>query len=295
MMRIFDQKQLGKHFQTNQLSYLFILILFLMGLIFGAIIVVTMHFTQKQDIIFYLNRYFEQMHEPLRFINHELFKSALYSHLQYLIIFFLLGLSIIGLPIIWSIVFVKGTFIGFSVGFFVYQYGFRGLLFICSALLPQNILIIPVYIFRFINHELFKSALYSHLQYLIIFFLLGLSIIGLPIIWSIVFVKGTFIGFSVGFFVYQYGFRGLLFISSALLPQNILIIPVYIFAGTIAMIFSGELLKKLSGRRLSRFTLEPVIQYAILFIGLTLIVVIAALIEGYLTSSILQYTIELIN
>src|SRR5690625_86343 len=213
MMKIFDQKQLGKHFQTNQLSYLFILILFLMGLIFGAIIVVTMHFTQKQDIIFYLNRYFEQMHEPLRFI----------------------------------------------------------------------------------NHELFKSALYSHLQYLIIFFLLGLSIIGLPIIWSIVFVKGTFIGFSVGFFVYQYGFRGLLFISSALLPQYILIIPVYIFAGTIAMIFSGELLKKLSGRRLSCFTQESVLQYAILFIGLILILVIAALIEGYLTSSILQYTIELIN
>src|SRR5699024_9931648 len=133
-----------------------------------------------------------------------------------------------------------------------------------------------------VNHELFKSVLLSHVQYLLIFLLLGLSIIGLPFIWIIIFVKGTFIGFSVGFFVYQYGFRGLLFISAAILPQNLIVIPVYLFASTIAMIFSGQLLKKLSGRRLIRFTVEPVIQYLIVFVVLFGFCLLAALIESYL-------------
>lgn len=115
-MRINYRKEIAKHIKTNQLSYLFILILFLVGLIFGAIIVVSMHFTQKQDLLFYLNQYFFRIDEQQILNNFELFKSALISHGQYLIIFFLLGLSIIGLPIIWVTIFVKGTFIGFRSG-----------------------------------------------------------------------------------------------------------------------------------------------------------------------------------
>ena len=99
-MKIKYQREIAKHIETNQLSYLFILVLFLVGLIFGAVIVVSMHFTQKQDLLFYLNQYFFRIDEQQILSNFELFKSALFSHLQYLIIFFLLGLSIIGLPII---------------------------------------------------------------------------------------------------------------------------------------------------------------------------------------------------
>src|SRR5699024_10327069 len=131
------QREIAKHIEMNQLSYLFIMILFIVGLIFGAVIVVSMHFTQKQDLLFYLNQYFSRIDQQEILNNFDLFKSALFSHLQYLIIFFLLGLSIIGLPIIWVTIFVKGTFIGFSVAFFVHQYGFRGLLFISAAILPQ--------------------------------------------------------------------------------------------------------------------------------------------------------------
>lgn len=212
-MRVNYHKEFAKHFQTHQLSYFFVSILFLMGLIFGAIIVVTMHFTQKQDLLFYLSQYFGRIDDQLIMA----------------------------------------------------------------------------------NHELFKSALLSHLQYLAVFSILGLSIIGLPIIWIIVFVKGTFIGFSVGFFVNQYGFNGLLFISSAILPQNIIIIPVYLLAGTLAMIFSSQLLKKLSGRRLTRFTLEPVMQYLIVFIALFAFCFLAALIEAYITGYFLQYSTQLIT
>ncbi|MBU5594279.1 stage II sporulation protein M [Amphibacillus sp. MSJ-3] len=212
-MRINYQKEFVKHFETYQLSYFFILILFLMGLIFGAIIVVTMHFTQKQDLLFYLNQYFARIDNQ----------------------------------------------------------------------------------FIMANHELFKSALLSHLQYLVIFFVLGLSIIGLPVIWVIVFVKGTFIGFSVGFFVNQYGFKGLLFISSAILPQSIITIPVYLLAGTLAMIFTSQLIKKLSGRRMVRFTLEPLVQYFIIFMILFAICFLGALVEAYISGNLLQYTAQLIR
>ncbi|BAM47331.1 stage II sporulation protein M [Amphibacillus xylanus] len=212
-MNLKFRKEIGQHIETNQLSYLFIIVLFIVGLIFGAVIVLAMHFTQKQDLLFYVNQYFTRIDE-------------------------------------------------------------------------QQILI---------NSDLFKSALFSHFQYLLIIFLLGLSIIGLPIIWVMVFVKGTFIGFTVGYFVQQYGFKGLMFISTTILPQNLIIIPVYLFGATIAMLFSGQLLKKLSGRRMIRFTIEPLIQYLLVFVVLFGFCIVAALIEGYGTSYLIPIVKQFIN
>ncbi|WP_017472246.1 stage II sporulation protein M [Amphibacillus jilinensis] len=161
-MRSTYNREFFKHLQNHHLSYFFICILFLMGLIFGAIIVITMHFSQKQDLLFYFNQYISQIDRALA-SSHELFKTALLTHVQYLLIFFLLGLSIIGLPAIWIMIFVKGTFIGFSVGFFVNQYGIRGLLLSTAAILPQNLIVIPVYLLAGAIAMIFSSQLLKRL------------------------------------------------------------------------------------------------------------------------------------
>src|SRR5699024_12217023 len=77
----------------------------------------------------------------------------------------------------------------------------------------------------------------SDLKYLILLFILGLTIIGLPAIWILIFSKGLVIGFSVGFIVNQLGWKGLLLAATSIAPQNLIIIPVYLFAASIAMVF----------------------------------------------------------
>lgn len=136
----------ARHIYQYRLIYFFMIVLFLIGIIFGSIIVVSMEFVQKQDLFFYIEQYMERLVEGSLVAKEDVFKSAFYYHLQYLSLFFILGISIIGLPIIWILIFIKGIVVGFSVGFFVNQLGWQGLLLAAVGIAPQNLLIIPIYL-----------------------------------------------------------------------------------------------------------------------------------------------------
>jgi stage II sporulation protein M len=134
------------HVKTHATIYIFMIILFLTGIIFGAIIVNSMNFVQKQDLYFYLERFFGQISNEQPIDNAEILKASFFYHAKYLLLLFILGLSIIGLPVVWILLFLKGLVVGFSVGFIVNQLGLKGLLLASLSIAPQNFLIIPVYI-----------------------------------------------------------------------------------------------------------------------------------------------------
>jgi stage II sporulation protein M len=134
------------HIQENKTIYVFMIILFLTGVSFGAIIVNSMNFVQKQDWFFYLERYFGQIVQDQQIASSAIFKDSLFYHIKYLLLLFVLGLSVIGLPVIWVLLFVKGLVVGFSVGFIVNQLGFKGLILASLSIAPQNFIIIPIYI-----------------------------------------------------------------------------------------------------------------------------------------------------
>ncbi len=134
------------HVKENITIYIFMVILFLTGIIFGAITVNSMSFIQKQDLFFHLDRYFNQVNGEEAIASKDILKRSFFFHLKYLFLLFILGLTIIGLPIVWVLVFVKGLVIGFSVGFIVNQLGSKGLLLASLSIAPQNILIIPIYL-----------------------------------------------------------------------------------------------------------------------------------------------------
>ncbi|MFD1039217.1 stage II sporulation protein M [Virgibacillus byunsanensis] len=134
------------HLKENAAIYLFMVILFLTGVIFGAIIVNSMNFVQKQDLFFYLERFFGQISNQQQIASTDILKSSFLYHVKYLLLLFVLGLSVIGLPIVWILLFLKGLVVGFSVGFIVNQLGLKGLLLASLSIAPQNFLIIPIYI-----------------------------------------------------------------------------------------------------------------------------------------------------
>jgi stage II sporulation protein M len=135
-----------EHIKNHSTIYLFMIILFLTGIIFGAVIVNSMDFIQKQDLFFYLERFFVQITEGVSIEKKDIFWQSFVYHAKYLILIFVLGLSVIGLPLVWVLLFVKGMVVGFSVGFIVNQLGLEGLLLSSLSIAPQNIIIIPVYI-----------------------------------------------------------------------------------------------------------------------------------------------------
>ncbi|MCP3025785.1 stage II sporulation protein M [Halobacillus sp. A5] len=149
---------------NNHISiFVFIFVLFIMGMIFGAIIVNSMNFVQKEDLFFYLKQFFEQMVDRSSPDRTGLLRDSILYHVKYMLLLFLLGISIVGMPIITVLLFIKGLVVGFSVGFLVNQMGWYGLLLSSASIAPQNIVIIPVYLFAGALALLFSLTLCKQL------------------------------------------------------------------------------------------------------------------------------------
>src|SRR5690606_186698 len=142
------KRSLGSKIEISEYSsiYLFMFILFLVGIVFGAVVVNSMSFIQKQDLLFYLQQFFGHVQEGTLIRGFDLFQSSLFYHIKYISFIFILGLSIIGIPIIWIFIFMKGVVIGFSVGFLVNQIEWQGFFVAITSIAPQNLFIIPAYI-----------------------------------------------------------------------------------------------------------------------------------------------------
>ncbi|WP_071395657.1 stage II sporulation protein M [Bacillus tuaregi] len=134
------------HLREHSSIYLFVIVLFLMGVIFGAIVVNSLSFGQKEDLFYYLTQFFGQVSNGKIATSHDLFLQSFLHNSKYIGLIGLLGISIIGLPIILILLFIKGMVVGFTVGFLVSQMGWNGFLLSFVSVLPQNFLIIPVFI-----------------------------------------------------------------------------------------------------------------------------------------------------
>ncbi|MBJ8029758.1 stage II sporulation protein M [Bacillus cereus group sp. N21] len=146
MLRKTWQNRVISHIQDNSSLYIFVSVLLLMGVLFGAILVNSLQVNQKQDLSFYLNRFFGQVSKGEFAIASEMFRESYFSQLKYIGFIWLLGISIIGLPLIFILLFLKGIVVGFTVGFLVSQHGWNGLLLAFVSVLPQNLIIIPAFL-----------------------------------------------------------------------------------------------------------------------------------------------------
>lgn len=138
--------KLINHFDEHASIYLFTIVLFSIGVTFGAIVVNSLSFTQKEDLFFYLNEFFGAILANDVTSNKQLFLQSLSHNSKFIALIWILGISIIGLPLILIFLFLKGIVVGFTVGFLVNQMGWNGFLLSFVAILPQNLIIIPVFI-----------------------------------------------------------------------------------------------------------------------------------------------------
>ena len=140
------QSVVATHFREHSSIYLFVVVLFLMGVIFGAIVVNSLTFSQKEDLAYYLSQFFGEVSNGKVAASKDVFAQSLFDNSKFIGMMGILGISIIGLPVILIVLFMKGLVIGFTVGFLVNQMGWNGFLLSFVSVLPQNFIIIPVFI-----------------------------------------------------------------------------------------------------------------------------------------------------
>lgn len=136
----------GKYFMRHLPLYLALFLLFATGLGFGALATQKLSPVQKDDLTHYLSGVYTSLGDnyeenPAR---GEVFQQSVMENVVKTAgLLFLLGLTVIGAPLILAIVCVRGFVIGFTVGFLVQETLVRGLILSATCILPHNLLMVP--------------------------------------------------------------------------------------------------------------------------------------------------------
>ncbi|BCJ85829.1 stage II sporulation protein M [Effusibacillus dendaii] len=132
-----------RYIQENSKLIIYTIVLFIVGVIFGSIVVSALADGQKTDLFNYLKGFFGLVNDNQLPDSAYVTWHKIITNLKMLGLIWVLGLSIIGLPLIVVLMFLKGFTIGFTVGFLVDKFAGKGLLFAIMAVLPQNLILVP--------------------------------------------------------------------------------------------------------------------------------------------------------
>jgi stage II sporulation protein M len=133
---------LGSYFQRRYRTVLLIFVLFLLGIVLGALGARTLGQKQVDDVAGYLETFFQGFSS--KGINRgEVFRGSVATNIKALLLVLVAGITAYGIGAIALVVFFRGFVVGFTVGFLVREMALRGLFFAIVAVLPQNLFIIP--------------------------------------------------------------------------------------------------------------------------------------------------------
>jgi len=131
------------------------------------------------------------------------------------------------------------------------------------------------------SKNIFLKAFYSQAKTVVTIWFLGLTVIGLPLILGVIFLRGFSVGFTVGFLCQQKASAGILISILSILPQNLVYIPFLILAAVLALNFSLYIVKGKNSHMLPLG--QGLITYSLLMLICLLIFSGGALIEAYLS------------
>ncbi|MGI6329858.1 MAG: stage II sporulation protein M [Bacilli bacterium] len=137
MVKLF--KKIIKELNKEKKVYTFLSLILLSGLFFGSLFITILNEEDKLEVIKQITSFFHSIKEGK--INYlEALKSSLIGNLLYISSIWLLGISIIGIPIIIFLVFLKGFIIGFSIITIIIHYKTIGILGAFTYIFPHLII-----------------------------------------------------------------------------------------------------------------------------------------------------------
>jgi len=140
--------------------------------------------------------------------------------------------------------------------------------------------------------DAFKNTFFSNLGYSFTIFILGISIIGIPIIILLYFVKSFMIGFSISAFVFTYGIKGVIFSLFYMIPHFINFI-IYTVLLVFAIKISILLIHTLFGKKEIDLK-RPFSKYLTYYFVVLVVVFLTSIMESLLVPIILKQFLFLI-
>ena len=149
------------HIITNKREYVLILILFIIGIFSGVLFVNNVKEEQFTNISNYINNFIEKIKSLESIDNLQLLKASLWQNIGVALLICFFGTTVIGIPVVFGLIIYRGFCLGYTIASCIAVLGTsKGLAFILSNLLLQNILFIPAIIAIAVSgFKLYKSII----------------------------------------------------------------------------------------------------------------------------------------
>ena len=150
-----------RHLYDNFKLYLIVIIIFIIGIVAGVIFINNVNGDQATEIQNYITEFINLLKQDYHIDTGLLLKKSLSDNLILIITMWLLGSTVIGIPIVMGIVLFRGFCIGYSVSAIIATLGVqKGILFFVVTMLLHNLIFIPVIVCMTISYmKLYKSIM----------------------------------------------------------------------------------------------------------------------------------------
>lgn len=129
--------------RDNLNLYVFVGVLIIVGALFGVLLVNALTLEQQQELADEVGVYLTTVRDSNNLEASTAFWDSFLFYAKWIGLIWLLGLSVIGLPVVLALDFLKGVLIGFAVALLVRQLAWKGVFFFLASTAPQNALVIP--------------------------------------------------------------------------------------------------------------------------------------------------------
>lgn len=123
----------------NKRINLFVLFIIILGIISGTIFLLALNETDKQLVINQITNFIANINDN-NINNLEAFKNSFIENLIFLLLIWILGMSIIGIIFNMFAIYLKGFMLGFTISSFFLIYEYKGLLGGAIYLIPAGII-----------------------------------------------------------------------------------------------------------------------------------------------------------
>lgn len=157
------KKLLDKLLNVDKKTLLFLFIISIIGIVTGALYMTVLKSQDKELVLNSLNEFMNSIKNFT--LSTDLFKNNLIINLLYTLIIWILGISIIGLPIVVFIIFFKSFLVSFSLSSFIIKYKFKGIIYGIIYVFPHSIFNLIIYIYLGIYSIKLSSIIINSIIY----------------------------------------------------------------------------------------------------------------------------------
>ena len=135
---------ISNHIMNNKKEYILVTLIFLVGIFLGVMFINNAQESQMTEITSYLNSFTEKLKNTEKLETFSILKTTIFQNIILALTLWFFGTTVIGIPIVFGIILYRGFCLGYTIASAITIMGLgKGILFILTALLLQNIIFIP--------------------------------------------------------------------------------------------------------------------------------------------------------